>query len=173
MLEESGGSWTNLQGVYNSGASLESNLSLDDLTISAPSSRLILDNSWSIQNKLPTRENLEHLMLYKISQLQSSQIKDLMNEQMDILMWKEIWSPELRDLGSRVPDPMKTKKDLDNWSMYTSDKNMLLKELYQSSEYKDYLKSKQERLNKINIEIRTYYTPEILQLEEEIKNMKN
>ncbi len=166
-------------GVSNSSGSTQmsgsTNTTLQRRNIPKTSSGTTLIISSEKQAKMTELQDKQTLLLVAMSgAFNNPEYKNLMKSVVDIRSAKAIWTPEMYAMDTKIQELQKT---VGTGAMLPTNKNfqelinqrmLFIKTLYASKEYKDYMQKNQSKLNDLNMEMKKFMTPEILQLQQEI-----
>ena len=95
---------------------------------------------------------------------------------MEIYQSKELWTPEILTLDTKIQEVMKnlpttSGSSLEMESLIT-EKNTRLQELQKGKEFQDYIQRNQSKIDSINEEIKKSWTPEMVALKQEIADLR-
>lgn len=100
----------------------------------------------------------------------------LRNEQSDIYQCKEVWTQAMKDVEWEVKKILPQRMNSNTWmteefKKLLEKRNTMMQEFQVSSLCNEYKESKKERFAEIDTQLKTYYTPEILELQKQVDRL--
>ena len=110
------------------------------------------------------------------SQLQTTGYKESEKNLMDIYQSKELWTPEILALDTKLEEIIKNLPTASGSNLemenLIAEKNSRMQEIQKGKEYQDYIQRNQSKIDTLNEEMKKSWTPEMLALEQEIDTLK-
>lgn len=134
---------------------------------------IISDFKFNSEEFLDFNKNQMKLWLL-ISEIKDEEYLKLKNEQILINEAREIWTDDIKKIDEEFKYILFNKDNISSkWNIIrviSNKRSIAIKEFQNTEEYKNYINKKTDRLNEIKTLLNTYYSPEIIELQNKIDN---
>lgn len=147
--------------------------SLDDLKKSYPG---LTEIPGSDHPKFLELQKAQLTFGFLLSGIVDEEYLTLRNEQSDIYQCKEIWTQAMKDMEWEVKKMLPQRMNSNTWmteefKKLLEKRNTMMQEFQASSLCNEYKESKKERFTEIDTQLKTYYTPEMLELQNQVDRL--
>lgn len=152
---------------------IESVTSIADLSVISPS---VLKDPKKDHPRFVEFQKKQMTLWILISKIEIPKYKEIQKNIITIYEAKELWTPELQELDLQIQNILKNPYNVISPKNTLStdiqglmnQKNTLIQKMNTSQEYKDYIQKNQAKLASLNTEMKTFWTPEIITLQQEV-----
>jgi hypothetical protein len=137
---------------------------------------LVSDFSWFNENKLLDFQKLQIKMWIMVSRIKDPEYIKLSRELHDINEWKEVWTSDLVAFDKEYQEVMNNRESTSlKWGndirSINEKRSKLMQEFQKSLRYKSHLDKHKEKIEEIRYWMHKYWTPEMIELDKEIKKI--
>lgn len=138
---------------------------------------MLADSSWTHEQQFIELQKYRMIFGILLNQIKDPEFLKIRTEENDIILWKEIWPQDLKDIDQEFENII-LQSSYSWWN--ASIINNIAKrrmdtmtEFQSSQKYKDYIQLNQEKIHTMNTSMKKFWTSEMLETDKKIQDMEN